>query len=79
MNDYYSTFPQPSIDIRARNLVDVMFREQKFRVHFTFDELKEFAVDIAKASKDYSMSGYNMVGFADEKKRLCSVLESNIK
>ena len=79
MNDYYSTFSQPSVDVRARNLVDVVLREQKFREHFTFDELKKFALDIAEASNEYSMTGYNVFGFAAERKLLYSVLESKMK
>lgn len=79
MNDYYSAFPQPSADVRARNLVDVMSREQKFYDHFTPDELKSLAMDVVAISKDYSMSGYNMFGFAEERKRLYNVLESKLK
>ena len=79
MNDYYSDFPQPPADIRARNLVDFVSREQKFRDHFTIDELKDLAMNVVTISSDYSMTGYNMFGFAKEKKLLCNVLESKMK
>ena len=75
MNDYYSQFPQPSADVRARNIVDVMLRDQKFRDYFTPDELKNIALEVVKVSKEYSMSGYNVFGFAEEKARLYKVLE----
>ena len=58
MNDYYSQFPQPSVDVRARNIVDVMLRDQKFREHFTPDELKDIALEVVKVSKEYSQTGY---------------------
>ena len=78
MNDYYSDFPQPSVDVRARNLVDVMLREQKFREKFSSDDLKKISLDVVKDSKEYSMSGYNVFGFAEEKARLYKVLEGLI-
>jgi hypothetical protein len=56
MNDYYSEFPQPSADVRARNLVDVMLRD-----FFTPDELKNIALEVVKVSNEYSMTGYNML------------------
>lgn len=79
MNDYYSEFPQPSADVRARNLVDVMLRNQKFCDFFTPDELKNIALEVVKVSKEYSMSGYNVFGFAEEKTRMVNTLESKMK
>ena len=79
MNDYYSDFPQPSIDVRARNLVDVMLREEKFRDFFGQDKLKDIALEVVKVSKDYSMSGYNVFGFAEERQRMITTLESKMK
>ena len=78
MNDYYSEFPQPSADARARNLVDVMLRDQKFRDFFTPDELKNIGLEVVKVSKEYSMSGYNMFGYAEERQRMVNVLESKM-
>ena len=78
MNDYYSQFPQPSVDVRASNLVDVIFRDQKFRDFFTPDELKDIAYEVVKVSKEYSMSGYNMFGYAEERQRMVNVLESKM-
>ena len=78
MNDYYSEFPQPSADVRARNLVDVMLREQKFRDFFTRDELNNIALEVVRVSKVYSMSGYNMFGYAEERQRMVNVLESKM-
>mgnify|MGYP001149935485 CR=1 FL=1 len=79
MNDYYSQFPQPSADVRARNLVDVMLREEKFRDFFGQDKLKDIAFEVVKVSKDYSMSGYNVFGFAEERQRMVNALESKMK
>ena len=78
MNDYYSQFPQPSVDVRARNLVDVMLRDQKFRDFFTRDELENIALEVVKVSKEYSQSGYNMFGFAEERTRMVNTLESKM-
>tara|TARA_Y100000389_G_C17014074_1_gene295595 strand:- start:189 stop:431 length:243 start_codon:yes stop_codon:yes gene_type:complete len=78
MNDYYSEFPQPSADVRARNLVDVMLRDQKFRDFFTPDELNNIGLEVVKVSKEYSMSGYNMFGYAEERQRMVNVLESKM-
>ena len=78
MNDYYSEFPQPTADVRARNLVDVMLREQKFRDFFTQDELNNIALEVVKVSKKYSQSGYNMFGFAEERTRMVNTLESKM-
>lgn len=78
MNDYYSQFPQPSADVRARNLVDVMLRDQKFRDFFTQDELNNIALEVVKVSKEYSMSGYNMFGYAEERQRMVNTLESKM-
>ena len=78
MNDYYSQFPQPSADVRARNLVDVMLRDQKFRDFFTPDELKNIGLEVVKVSKEYSQSGYNMFGFAEERTRMVNILESKM-
>jgi hypothetical protein len=79
MNDYYSQFPQPSADVRAGNLVDVMLRDQKFREYFTRDELKTIALEVVKVSKEYSMTGYNMFGYAEERQRMISTLESKMR
>ena len=79
MNDYYSDFPQPSVDVRARNLVDVMLREEKFRDFFGPANLKDIALEVVKVSKDYSMSGYNVFGFAEERQRMVNALESKMK
>jgi hypothetical protein len=79
MNDYYSNFPQPPPDTRAKNLVDVMIREQNFRDFFTPDELNTIALDVVKDSKEYSMSGYNVFGFREEKERFRTVLISHIR
>jgi hypothetical protein len=79
MNDYYSDFPQPPPDTRAKNLVDVMIREQNFRDFFTPDELNTIALDVVKDSKEYSMSGYNVFGFREEKERFRTVLISHIR
>lgn len=76
MNDYYSQFSQPSEDVRARNLVDVMLRNDVFRERFSPCELKDVALEVVKNSKEYSMSGYNMFGFAEEKQRMIETLES---
>jgi hypothetical protein len=78
MNDYYSQFPQPSVDVRASNLVDVIFRDQKFRDFFTPDELKDIAYEVVEVSKEYSQTGYNMFGFAEEKTRMVNILESKM-
>ena len=79
MNDYYSEFPQPSADVRARNLVDVMLRDQKFRDYFTPDELNTIALEVVKVSKEYSQTGYNMFRFAEEKQAMISTLESKMR
>jgi hypothetical protein len=79
MNDYYSQFPQPSADVRARNIVDVMLREEKFRDYFTPDELKNIALKVVKVSKEYSQTGYNMFGYAEERQRMISTLESKMR
>tara|TARA_Y100000389_G_C17395348_1_gene482202 strand:- start:802 stop:1044 length:243 start_codon:yes stop_codon:yes gene_type:complete len=79
MNDYYSQFPQPSVDVRARNIVDVMLSDQKFRDYFTPDELKNIALEVVKVSKEYSQSGYNVFGFAEERQRMISTLESKMR
>jgi hypothetical protein len=79
MNDYYSQFPQPSADVRAGNLVDVMLRDQKFREYFTQDELTNIALEVVKVSKEYSMTGYNMFGYAEERRRMISTLESKMR
>lgn len=78
MNDYYSAFPQPSADVRARNLVDVVLRDKKFNGKFSPDDLKKLALDVVKDSKDYSMSGYNVFGYAEERARLYGVLDDLI-
>lgn len=78
MNDYYSEFPQPSADVRASKLVDVVLRDPKFRDFFTQDELKNIALEVVKVSKDYSYAGYNMFGFAEEKQRMVNTLESKL-
>ena len=74
MNDYYSQFPQPPPDVRAKNLVDVILRDQKFRDLFTPDELNDIALDVVKDSKEYSMSGYNVFGYAEERQRMIKKL-----
>ena len=79
MNDYYSQFPQPSADVRARNLVDVMNRDQKFREYFTPVELNDIALEVVKVSKEYSMTGYNMFGYAEERQRMMNILESKMR
>jgi ABC-type multidrug transport system ATPase subunit len=79
MNDYYSQFPQPSADVRARNIVGVMLRDQKFRDYFTPDELKDIALKVVKVSKEYSHTGYNMFGYAEERQRMISTLESKMR
>jgi len=78
MNDYYSQFPQPSADVRAMNLVDVMLREQKFRDYFTTEELKNIGLEVVKVSKEYSQVGYNMFGYAEERQRMLAALESKM-
>ena len=78
MNDYYSQIPQPSVDVRASNLVDVIFRDQKFRDFFTPDELKDIAYEVVKVSKEYSMSGYNVFGYTEERQRMITALESKM-
>ena len=79
MNDYYSQFPQPPVDVRARNIVDVMLRDQMFCQVFTPEELEDIALEVVKVSKDYSMTGYNVFGFAEERQRMINTLESKIK
>ena len=79
MNDYYSQFPQPSADVRARNIVDVMLRDQKFREYFTPVELNDIALEVVKVSKEYSMTGYNMFGYAEERQRMMNMLESKMR
>ena len=76
MNDYYSQFPQPPTHVRAMNLVDVMLRDDTFRVSFTYDELKDIATEVVQTSKEYSMTGYNVFGFAEERARMIESLKS---
>ena len=78
MNDYYSQLPQPSVDVRTGNLVDVMLRDQKIRNYFTPDELKNIALEVVKVSKEYSQSGYNVFGYAEERQRMITALESKM-
>lgn len=78
MNDYYSQFPQPPPDTRAQNLVDVMLRNHTFREFFTPDELNTIALGVVKISKQYSMSGYNVFGYAEERARMVNTLESKM-
>ena len=78
MNDYYSQFPQPPTYVRAENLVTVMLREQKFRDYFTPDELKNIGLEVVKDSKEYSQSGYNVFGYAEERQRMITALESKM-
>ena len=79
MNDYYSQFPQPSVDVRARNLVNDTSRNKIFREHFTSEELKAIAYAVAEVSKEYSMSGYNVFGFAEERKRMWETCLARLK
>lgn len=79
MNDYYSQYEQPSEDVRARNLVDVMLRNDAFRERFSPGELKDIALEVVKKSREYSMSGYNVFGFAEERQRMIDTLESMSK
>jgi hypothetical protein len=79
MNDYYSNFPQPPPDTRAKNLVDVMLRDQNFREFFTPDELDNIALEVVKVSKEYSQTGYNIFGFAEERLRMVNTLKSKMR
>ena len=55
-----------------------MLRDQKFLDFFTPDELKNIGLEVVKVSKEYSMSGYNMFGYAEERQRMVNVLESKM-
>lgn len=79
MNEYYSQFPQPPPDTRAKNLVDVMLRDRMFRDYFTPGELNTVALEVVKVSKEYSMSGYNVFGYTEERQRMVNTLESKMK
>lgn len=79
MNDYYSDFPQPPPDTRAKNLVDVMSQDQELSKYFDHNELTRIALEVVKDSKEYSMSGYNVFGFREEKERFRTVLINTSK
>ena len=67
MNDYYSNFPQPTADIRAKNVLE--FTQGDFKRKIPHEKLQEIALEVVSASPEYSLTGYRMAGFNEEIKR----------
>ena len=73
MNDYYSEFPQPTLETRIEDAINGV--PTYLKVTISKNKLYSLAKEVVSKGREFSLTGYRMFGLAENVQMLIEAIE----